>query len=187
MPFPRGRRGRILAVSLSGAVALALWFGIVGPLVDWHSRRSDLIAERRALVRHMEAIVANVHDPQREAAAAAEAAPDRMLLTGATEAVAGAVLQGLVHDMAEKSGVSISSAEMLSPSQAGGYRKIGLRVTFYAPQWSTFMYFLQSIHQGTPRMLVDDLEIHGLSARVTGMTPVDGSLTVFGLRLSGPK
>ncbi len=187
MRLPEGRQGQILAVALAGAAAFALWLGVVGPVLQWYSSRSDLIAERRTLARHMETIVAKLPDLRRAAAAAAEATPARVLLTGTTDPIAGAELQEFVQDMAEKSGVSVSSAEMLSTGQVGGYRRIGLRVSVYAPQWSALMHFLEFIERGTPRMFVDDLEIHGLPARLKGVTPVDASLTVFGFRLSVSK
>ncbi len=187
MPLPGGRPGQILAVILTGAAAFSLWLGIVAPLGEWHSRRSNLMAERRALARHMEAIVANLPDLQQQADAAVAAAPARVLLAGTTDPIAGAELQGLVQDVAERCRVSVSSAEMLSTSQVGGYRRIGLRLSVYAPQWSAFINFLELIEQGTPRMFVDDLEIHGLPTRIKGITPVDASLTVFGFRLSDSK
>lgn len=187
MHLPTGRPGQILAVTITGAAAFALWLVIVAPVAEWHSHRSDLIAERRALAQHMEAIVANLPGLQRQAKVAAAAAPARVLLGGTTDPVAGAELQGLVQDVAEKCRVSVSSAEMLSTSQIGGYRRIGLRLAVYAPQWSAFIDFLKSIEQGTPRMFVDDLEIHGLPTRIKGVTPVDASLTVLGFRLSDSK
>lgn len=184
MLLPGGRPGQVLAVTLTGVAALVLWLGLVVPLTKWHSQRSEVISERLALARHMEAIVADLPHLQQQADAAAAAAPTRVLLAGTTDPVAGAELQGVVQDVAGRHHVSVSSAEMLSTSQVGGYRRIGVRLSVYAPQWSAFMNFLKSIEEATPRMFVDDLEIHGLPAHIKGITPVDASLTVFGFRLS---
>jgi general secretion pathway protein M len=182
--LPDGRRGRMLAVALAGAVAAALWLGIASPLIAWHSHRADLIARRHALARHMAAVAARLPDLQREAAAATAGGPPALaLLDGAADPIAGATLQGLVQDMADKSGVSVTSTEMLPAEQVGGYRRIGLRVSVYAPHWPTIVRLLQAIEQAMPRMLVDDLQIHGLSVRLQGDgAPVDASFTVFAFR-----
>jgi general secretion pathway protein M len=185
--LPSGRWGQVLAVALAGSVAGALWFGIANPLILWHSHRAELIAERRALARHMAAVVASLPDLQRQAAATAGGPPARALLDGAADPIAGATLQGLVQDMADKSGVSVTSTEMLPASQVGAYRRIGLRVSVYAPRWSTIVHLLQSIDRAMPRMLVDDLQIHGLPARREGDgPPVDASFTVFAFRAATP-
>ena len=89
--------------------------------------------------------------------------------------------------MADKSGVSITSTEMLPADQVGAYRRIGLRISVYAPNWSTIMHLLQSIDRAMPRMLVDDLQIHGLPARHAGDgPPADASFTVFAFRAATP-
>ena len=185
--LPGGRRGQVLAVALTGSVAAALWFGVASPLILWHSHRTDLIAERRALARHMAVVVASLSDLQREATATTGGPPTRALLDGGADPIAGATLQGLVQDMADKSGVSVTSTEMLPAGQVGAYRRIGLRVSVYAPRWTTIVRLLQSIDRATPSLLVDDLQIHGLPARREGNgPPVDASFTVFAFRAAMP-
>lgn len=92
-----------------------------------------------------------------------------------------------MQDMADKSGVSVTSIEMLPAGQVGAYRRVALRVSVYAPHWSTIVRLLQSIDRAMPRMLVDDLQIYGLPARREGDgPPVDASFTVFAYRAATP-
>ncbi|HSU06704.1 MAG TPA: type II secretion system protein GspM, partial [Acetobacteraceae bacterium] len=157
-------------------------------LIAWHSQRAERIAERYVLERHMAAVAASLADMQREAAAATAGGPPVLaLLDGAADPIAGAALQGLVQEMADKSDVSVTSTEMLPASQSGPYRRIGLHVSVYSPRWPTLVQLLQSIEQATPRMQVDDLQIHGLPARLAGDgPPIDASFSVFAFRAAEP-
>jgi general secretion pathway protein M len=111
------------------------------------------------------------------------------LLDGATDAVAGATLQEAVQIMAGQTGTSITSAETLPGMAAGGWRRIGVRVSIRA-SWPALIQLLQSIEQGVPRMLVDDVQLHAppvppdpAVARAAGV-PIDASFSVYAFRLA---
>ena len=179
--LPGGRRGQALALALTMVVAGSFWVAVATPLIEWHAHRTDLLAQRRMLARHM-ADVADRLDGLRRLVAdsAANGPPALAVFAGDSDAIAGAALQGLVHDMAENSGAALASAEMLPTQPVGAYRRIGLRVEIYAADWPIVVRLLQSIEQSTPRMLVDDLQIHAMPRRnKENGPPIDASFTVF--------
>jgi general secretion pathway protein M len=182
--LPGGPRGRVLAVGLAIAVAVTLWFGIADPLIAWHARRAELLIERQNLARHMAHEAGRLADLKQQIARANASGPPALaLLEGETDAIAGATLQGVIQDMAQKSGAALTSAEMLPAEQIGDYRRIGVRVAVFAQQWPIMVRLLEAIEQSTPEMLVDDLQIRGLALRHKQDGPaVDASFTVFAFR-----
>lgn len=162
--LPTGRIGVLLALAIAvGGLAL-VWLAVAAPLFEWHAERADRLDQQRALLRRMEALVRTL--PELRYAASDETHQGTAglaavrLLDGPTDAVAAASLQQMVQDMAARVGVSLASAETLPATQAGAYRRIGLRVSVKA-RWSVLIGLLQAVAQGSPRMLVDDLQIHG--------------------------
>ncbi len=107
------------------------------------------------------------------------------LLTGATDAVAAATLQGRVQDMAGSAGATLSSTEALPARQQGAYRRIALRVSLNA-SLPVLVRLLQSLDESTPRMLVDDLQCHTspiVIAQAHQTSPaLDASMTIIGFR-----
>ena len=87
--------------------------------------------------------------------------------------------------MANTAGVKVTSAEALPAEQAGAYRRIGLRVNLDAG-WSALVALLRAVQQATPRMFVDDVQLH---AQPTGEKvrelPLDIALTVLAFRMPG--
>ena len=182
--LPEGVRGRVLAVLLLLLVIAAAWVAVASPLLDWQADRADHLAIRATLARRMEQIAAELPELKRlDAAAPTGAAPVRVL-EGATDALAGATLQQAVQDVAGKTGASLSSTEALPVEQLGRYRRIAVRVALSAP-WPVFVRFLDSIIGGSPRMLVNDLQVQGRRSILlqAGDGPLTGSMVVFGFRL----
>jgi general secretion pathway protein M len=108
------------------------------------------------------------------------------LLDGATDAVAAAALQQRVQDMATRAGATLTSAETLPATQTGAYRRIGLHVSLNAP-WAVLARLLAAVDQGTPRMLVDDLQLHGARLVARPADPaLDAGFTVFAFRAAAP-
>jgi len=179
--LPTGRRGQLLASTLTLVVVTSVWAGVVTPLLGWYAEQTQRLEQRRVLAHRMADLVGTL--PALQAAAAGRDAigpPPSAVLAGETDAVAGAALQLLVQQMATGAGTSLSSVEVLPAEAVGGYRRIGLHVTLAAP-WPALVNLLQSIEQATPPMLVDDVRLHG-SALPNVALPMDASFTVLAFR-----
>jgi len=183
--LPNGRRGQALAVALSLAVVASVWAGVVAPLAGWHAEQAQRLEQRQALARRMAELAETLPTLQAQAAGRDAAGPaPSAVLGGETDAVAGAALQLLVHQMATGAGTSLSSVEVLPVEAVGGYRRIGLHVALTAP-WPVLVHLLQSIEQATPPMLVDDLRVRGSPLRNVAL-PMDASFTVLAFRDGRP-
>lgn len=185
--LPTGNAGRFLALGITCIVLALAWLAVVSPLIEWHASRDERLVRQRTLARRMEALVQTLPELRKAASAGSksgqEAGPEAAnLLDGATDAVAAAALQQRVQDMAAKAGASLSSAETLPVVQTGAYRKIGLHISVAAP-WPVLIGLLQAVESASPRMLVDDLQVHGTHFVVSPPDPpVDAGFTVFAFR-----
>lgn len=163
----------------------ALWFGIAAPLVAWHAARDERLAERRAIGDRMDALAATLPALRRQAEAIGRASTGAStgLLTAADDAVAGAALQEQVQRMAAEVDATLASMEVLPPEKAGDYRRIGLRLAISAGRWSALVRLLQEMAEASPRMLIDDLQVHELQTQDRSLgTRVDASFDVLAFR-----
>ena len=104
------------------------------------------------------------------------------LLEGASDPLAGAVLQGQVQEMASRAGASLASAELLPAEAAGRYRRIGLRVAVNG-SWPAIVTLLRAVNEATPRMLVVELQVRDAPSIAPGAErPVAAGLTVIAFR-----
>ena len=189
LALPTGPRGRALAVAICVVIAALLWLGIVGPLITWHADRAEQLAERAALAGRMQGIADALPALRRQAAAAPHGNADagQTVLEGTDDAIAGADLQERVQQMAAAAGVTLASVEMLPAEPLGAYHRIGIRLTVSGGRWAPLVQLLQSVEEGTPRMLVDDVQVHGRAMRDRSIeTLVDASVSVFAFRIAAP-
>jgi len=188
LPLPTGRPGQALAVALLLAVAALAWSSVAAPLTDLYASRAESLAQRTVLARRMAQAAADLPALQQASSRfVAAGPPPAALLSGASDAVAGATLQQLAQDMAARAGATLSSSETLPAEQAGAYRRIAVRVALSAP-WPVLVSLLRSIAEASPGMLVDDMQLHGTrQIEGTGELPMDASLTVLGFRAADAK
>ncbi len=186
--LPSGARGRALAVALTLALALLLWLVALQPLLDSYAAAADTLSQRRSLAGRMGDLVDTLPQLRRAAAAmATQAAPAAATVDGATDAVAGAALQGLLETMASNVGAHLTSSEALPSEAAGAYRRLGLRVSVDA-KWPVLIALLQEIERATPRMFVDDLQLHAQPVSDKTNEPVlDIAFTLSAFRSLQPK
>jgi general secretion pathway protein M len=191
--LPGGPAGRWLALGIALIALALLWLGMAAPLLDWHAARAERLEQRAMLARRMTSLARDL--PALRAAASgrpAEGPTGGALLEGATDAVAAASLQQRVQDMAAQAGASLSSVETLPASQIGSngasangasaYRRIGVHVALNA-SWTVLIGLLRQIEAASPRMLVDDLQVHaGHSVTPPPDPPLDAGFTVFAFR-----
>lgn len=182
-PLPAGRAGQVLALGIALAVPLVLWQAVAAPLLAWHAQRAEALEERRTLARHMEELVGTIPALERRARHGENSEEADLLLAGDSDAVAAAALQEKVQAIAAANGAAMTSAEMLPAQQVGGFRRIGLRVAVDARTWPGLVHLLQGLEQGTPKMLVSQLEIHSIPRRESsGDTPTTARVTILAYR-----
>ncbi len=88
--------------------------------------------------------------------------------------------------MAAKAGAELNSMEMLPAERRGSYQRIGLRVTT-AAQWPVLIELLHAIEQGSPRMLVDDLQLRAPPIDMRSKSqPISAAFTVLAFRSAVP-
>jgi general secretion pathway protein M len=180
--LPEGLRGRLLALALTLTALAVLWAGCLQPLSDWHASRAEALEQRRLLLQRMTALVATLPELQQESLG--EHAPAAALLEGQSDAIAGAALQTEMQRMATSAGAELNSMEMLPGEQRSAYRRIALRITT-AAQWPVLVELLRAIKQGSPRMLVDDLQLRAPPIELrTSNQAISAAFTVFAFRSS---
>jgi general secretion pathway protein M len=178
--LPEGRRGRILALSLTLTVLAALWFGVAQPLIDWHAGQAEDLEGRRALAARMAGLVETLPALRQEAAATRPAPV--ALLEGANDAIAGAAMQGAVQALARTAGANLASIETLPAEPRGAWRRIGLRVSLTA-SWPVLVELMRAIEQGSPGMLIDELQLRGPPVQVRSPgAPIAASFTILAFR-----
>jgi general secretion pathway protein M len=184
--LPTGQRGQILAAVLLLLAVIVLWLGIVGPILDFYSTRSDEIAGLQARASREAALIATLPE-LKEAAQTAAKTPQRAVLAGNSDAIAGATLQEQVQSMATASNAQLTSIETLPAEQVGAYRRIGVRVELSA-QLAVVVALLRAIEEAQPSMLIDDIR---LTATPVGpqntQLPLDGAFTVYAFRIGTAK
>jgi len=183
MALPEGPRGRALALALTALVLVAAWVAVGQPLLDAYATGADELERRATLATRMEEVAASLPELQREAAAqSTSATPASATLEGASDALAGATLQGLLEAMASSAGGRMTSTEALPAEQVGAYRRVALRVAVDA-SWPVLARLMQSIERATPRMFLDDVQIHAQPAAPNvHEPPLDISFTVLAFR-----
>ena len=184
--LPTGSRGRALAVALAVIAVLAVWLGLITPLLDVHAAQSDEIDRLQTLVARQAALIETLPVLKREAEASAKA-PARAVLSGNSDAIAGAELQEQVQGMAGSASAQLTSIETLPAEQVGAYRRIGVRVELSA-QLAVLVALLRGIEEAQPSMLVDDIH---LTATPVGpqnaQLPMDCAFTVYAFRVGMAK
>jgi general secretion pathway protein M len=133
----------------------------------------------------MEALAAGLPALRRDAAAltSGPANASAALLAGNDDAVAGAALQEQVQRLAAGADATLASMEVLPAETEGAYRRIALRLAISAGRFSALVRLLDALSTASPRMLVDDLQVHGLQVQDRNAgTRVDASFDVLAFR-----
>jgi general secretion pathway protein M len=183
LTLPDGPRGRALALGITAILLAAVWLAVGQPLLDAYADRADQLQRRGVLAARMADLAASLPELRREAeTVATDATPATATLAGATDALAGAALQGLVEGMTNAAGGHLTSTEALPAEQVGAYRRVALRLTVDA-SWPVVVHMMQAIERATPRMFIDDLQIHAQpAAEKLREPPLDIAFTVLAFR-----
>lgn len=181
--LPDGRRGQALALGVTILVLAVLWFGAIAPALDWFADRDDQLARQNAFARRAAALVETLPALQRQAEdLAKDGAATMPLLTGSSDAVAAAMLQQRIGELAAASGLRLASEEILPARAAGALRMIPVRITVTAP-WKGFVALLLAMGSADIPMRADDIQLRGSPAvqKNEGIS-VDATFTVTSWR-----
>jgi general secretion pathway protein M len=184
---PDGRRGQLLAVGLTLIAAAIVWVVAVGPLIGWYQARADAIEQQQQMAARMAALSLEI--PALRAAVSAaglQSAGDQSLLTGNTDAIAGANLQSALQDLATQAGTSLDSAALLPVQPAGALRRIGMQVSVTA-SLPVLVALLEAIGTARPRMIVSALSIINTGTpAVDQEQPLQANFAVSSFRTGAP-
>jgi general secretion pathway protein M len=184
--LPTGRNGQYLAVGLAVLAVAALWLGIVAPAVDWYGGRAAQLETLQARAARETALIDMLPQLKAEAQNAAKT-PVRAVLTGSTDAIAGAALQEQVQGMAAAANAQLTSIETLPGEQMNAYRRIGVRVALNA-QLPVIVALLKAVEQAEPRLVVDDIHLTSTPVGPQNVQlPLDAAFTVYGFRIGTAK
>lgn len=189
--LPEGRAGQALCLALTLGALAALWLGCVVPLRGLYADGEAKRQAQLAMLTHMRAVAADLPTLRRLAAhAQGDRATDAAaaLLAGDTDAIAAANLQTAIQGLCANAGVAPTSIEVLTATQQGTFRRIGLQIETTAT-WPRLMALLRAMDDSALGLIVDDLTLHAIAASDNGKDtshPVlDASFMVFAFRL-GP-
>lgn len=181
-----GRSHALLAVGLLLFALLFVWLGVAAPLLGWYRTRAGLLAERRSVAQHMEALAASLPSLRAEALHARTAMPQATLIGGDSDALAAALLQSRMEELAQRVNARLTSIGILSAEPAGNWRRIGLRIAVNAP-YSVIVRLLQSLLTTTPAMAIDDLSLLGIAISTPGHPGImNVEFTVYAFRRVAP-
>src|SRR5260370_31451187 len=107
----------------------------------------------------------------------------KVMLDGASDAIASASLQSRIEELAASVGATIGSVESLPAEARAGYRRVGLRYVLSGP-YESLVKLLAKLEAATPPLVIDNLHIHGVLRRpgTPAAAGLDAGLAVYGLR-----
>lgn len=180
--LPSGTRGRALALGVLCLVVLVGWLGIESPLLSLYHARQDYLDQRTALAEKMANLAGMLPALETETANLEKLARQPgWLLPGMTDALASAQLQEMLGKVAGTSGTVILSLEGVPTRNIGALRKIGLHLTI-SGKYAAIVEFLAAIHEQSPHLLVNSLQIQGSSDEVHSDATLVANLTVSAFR-----
>ena len=157
--MPTGILGRCVALALLLAVLGLGYLVIVVPVLELYAEREAALEQRRLLEPRLRAAAGELPALRaRLAELQASAANRKIMLEGASDAIASANLQSLIDELAASVGITVASTEGLAPENKGVYRRIGLRIAVNG-DYDNLLALLAAIDKATPPLVVDNLQI----------------------------
>lgn len=184
--LPTGMLGRVLALSILGALIGLAYLGTVSPLIDLYRTGETTLTERQLLVPRLARVAAEV--PMLRARLAelqATGTTHDVALDGASDALASANLQSRIEQLATANGVTITSTEAIPAEDRGPYRRIGLRLTL-GGKYEAIVKLLAAVEEAQPPIVVGNLQMHGLFRAIEVRTnhALDTRFEVYGFRIN---
>ena len=150
---------RLTALLLLGVVVVALDVFVVEPLMAAYARTDQAIAEARDMLARYDRLGAARDGLARQVAQLAEKPENTAYyLTGGTDALAAAELQGKLKTLVESSGGTIGSMQALPAVDEQNLKRVAIRLDMSAPILP-LLRVLQGLESGVPLLFVDNLDI----------------------------
>jgi len=153
-------------------------------VLDFYSAQEAQLATDRLLEPRLRAAAAEIPQLQAQLAELRQTAiPRKLILDGASDALASAGLQSRIEELAVPAGVAIGSAEGLPAEPRGPYRRIGLRLAV-AGTYESIVKLLGSVEAAGPPLVLDSLQIHGkpVIAGSDASAEINAGFVVYGFR-----
>lgn len=184
---PTGVPGQLLALAIAAIGLACVWLAVIQPVWDWYDERAEVLRRQQALARRMGALVETLPMLRQQVAAAADSANGAtpvVLLTGATDALAAAMLQQRIEAMAGQTGVRVGTQEILPGQPDAEFRAIAVRLTVTAP-YPALVGLLLALARSDLPMVTDEIQIRAPIGRDANQ-PVEAGLTVMSWRAAQP-
>ncbi|GAB0119051.1 type II secretion system protein GspM [Acidisoma sp. 7E03] len=190
--LPEGRAGQALCLAITALGLAIAWFGLIAPVLQLYAEGQAQQAAQSAMLAHMQSVAAELPRLRKLAERVQgnrSSDTATTLLSGDTDAIAAANLQKVIQDLAANAGLVPTSIEVLSATQRGAFRRIGLQIETTA-SWPTLMALLRAMNDSALGLIVDDLTLHAIATSDTGRDTthpmLDASFMVFALRPDSP-
>ncbi|MSP89373.1 MAG: hypothetical protein EXQ92_11285 [Alphaproteobacteria bacterium] len=170
--------GRLVALAVAGALAVAIWIGLAAPRFDAiQSARQHLERQHQVLQGHEQAASRADALAARLAALTADPNTGGVWLAAGSEAQAMATMQDRVKTVAASVGATVVTAQPLGAA-AGAPARARLRVGLSADT-TALQATLHALESGSPLLLVETLTIRPRSSAGGGILDVQIDLAGF--------
>ncbi|UCH75171.1 MAG: type II secretion system protein M [Rhodospirillales bacterium] len=151
--------GRLAAVALLITLLAGIWLVGLAPLVKSYRADRESVAFASEQLPRLQRLAAAVPLLQAELDRIARDPTGRTrLLSGASDALAGADLQNRASREATRHGLTLRSAQVLPPVAEEGFRRIGIRIALEG-DLAGLRRLLYSIETAPTFLFIDNLEI----------------------------
>ncbi len=171
--------GRLAAAALLFAVLGAVYLYAAAPLIVAYRTADEKIERARELLIRYEAIAATRQANQRQLdELASRQVGSGVYLSGETDALASAELQGRMRSEVSAHGGSLRSIQTLPVKTDGEFLRVSVRVQFTAPM-AAFHRILYALESAKPFVFVDNLDVRNRRAkRRSGLKDFDPLLMI---------
>ena len=157
---------RLTALLLLAVTIVAADVFVVEPLVAAYANTDQAIADARDMLGRYDRLAAARDDLARQVAQLAQKPENTAYyLTGGTDALAAAELQGKLKTLIESSGGTIGSMQTLPAVDEQNLKRVAIRLDVSAPI-QPLLRVLQGLETGVPLLFVDNLDIQSRLAEI---------------------
>jgi hypothetical protein len=177
---------RLAALALLASLIAAALAAIGMPLgVEYRVVLAD-VERQRIAVDGYRSVVARAPALRAEIAALEnDASLEGLALAPASDSAATAAMQDAVQTVVTDAGAWLATVDVLTPTPADGYRRIGLRIQFSADV-GALGAILRTLEFGRPVIVVDNLSVHARTSRAVGNDrPLEVRADLFAFKPAG--
>ena len=177
-----GFPARVLALAIAALLFAVLYLVIAAPLVEFYRSNQELLEQRWEVIRQSESAVQDL--PRLRAAAKkpkSQTDGGLLLLKGASDAVAAAELQSTLKNLVGEAGATLSSAQVLPSETQGGFRRIGVHVSF-SGDISLLTTVVSGLETANPVLSIGNFEVHRAGKSDDDDETLAVAMDVYGFR-----